>query len=163
MQPYGCDWVNTPNFARLVERTVTFDNAFIGSMPCMPARRELHTGRYNFLHRSWGPLEPFDDSMPQILDENGIHTHKVTDHQHYWEDGGATYHTRFTTHEFVRGQEGDPLERRCGRRRRSRPQPAYAHTSAGSGQPQLHHRRGADATGADIFTGRRLHSYKRRG
>ena len=33
----------------------------------MPARRELHTGRLNFLHRSWGPLEPFDDSMPEIL------------------------------------------------------------------------------------------------
>ena len=108
MQPYGGDWVHTPNFARLAERAVTFENAFIGSMPCMPARRELHTGRYNFLHRSWGPLEPFDDSMPQILDENGVHSHIVTDHQHYWEDGGATYHTRFTTHEFVRGQEGDP-------------------------------------------------------
>lgn len=108
MQPYGGDWVNTPNFARLAERAVTFENAFIGSMPCMPARRELHTGRYNFLHRSWGPLEPFDDSMPQILDENGVHSHIVTDHQHYWEDGGATYHTRYTTHEFVRGQEGDP-------------------------------------------------------
>lgn len=108
MQPYGGDWVNTPNFARLAQRAVTFENAFIGSMPCMPARRELHTGRYNFLHRSWGPLEPFDDSMPQILDENGVHSHIVTDHQHYWEDGGATYHTRYTTHEFVRGQEGDP-------------------------------------------------------
>jgi len=108
MQPYGGDWVHTPNFARLAERAVTFENAFIGSMPCMPARRELHTGRYNFLHRSWGPLEPFDDSMPQILDENGVHSHIVTDHQHYWEDGGATYHTRYTTHEFVRGQEGDP-------------------------------------------------------
>ena len=46
--------------------------------------------------------------MPQILDENGVHSHLVTDHQHYWEDGGATYHTRYTTHEFVRGQEGDP-------------------------------------------------------
>ncbi len=108
MQPYGGDWVNTPNFARLAQRAVTFENAFIGSMPCMPARRELHTGRYNFLHRSWGPLEPFDDSMPQILDENGVHSHIVTDHQHYWEDGGATYHTRYTTHEFARGQEGDP-------------------------------------------------------
>ena len=32
---------------------------------------------------------------------------KVTDHHHYWEDGGATYHTRFKTFEFVRGQEGD--------------------------------------------------------
>ena len=107
MQPYGGDWVNTPNFARLAQRAVTFENAFIGSMPCMPARRELHTGRYNFLHRSWGPLEPFDDSMPQILDENGVHSHIVTDHQHYWEDGGMTYHNRYTTHEFVRGQEGD--------------------------------------------------------
>ena len=100
MEPYGCDWVHTPNFTRLAERSAAFEKAFIGSMPCMPARRELHTGRYNFLHRSWGPLEPFDDSMPQILDENGVHSHKVTDHQHYWEDGGATYHTRFTTHEF---------------------------------------------------------------
>ncbi len=108
MQPYGGDWVNTPNFTRLAQRTATFDNAFIGSMPCMPARREMHTGRYNFLHRSWGPLEPFDDSMPQILDENGVHSHIVTDHQHYWEDGGASYCQRFTTHEFVRGQEGDP-------------------------------------------------------
>ena len=34
-------------------------------------------------------------------------SHKVTDHHHYWEDGGATYHQRFRTHEFVRGQEGD--------------------------------------------------------
>ncbi len=107
MQPYGCDWVHTPNFDRLARRSVTFENAYIGSMPCMPARRELHTGRYNFLHRAWGPLEPFDDSMPQILHENDIHTHLVTDHQHYWEDGGATYHNRYSTYEFVRGQEGD--------------------------------------------------------
>ena len=107
LQPYGGDWAHTPNFQRLSERTVTFDNAYIGSMPCMPARRELHTGRYNFLHRSWGPLEPFDDSMPQILDEEGIHSHLVTDHYHYWEDGGATYHNRFSTYELARGQEGD--------------------------------------------------------
>ena len=110
MQPYGGDWVHTPNFQRLSQRAVTFENAFIGSMPCMPARRELHTGRHNFLHRSWGPLEPYDDSMPQLLDENGVHSHIVTDHQHYWEDGGASYCTRFTTHEFVRGQEGDPWQ-----------------------------------------------------
>lgn len=74
----------------------------------MPARRELHTGRYNFLHRSWGPLEPFDDSMPEILKENGIYTHLISDHQHYWEDGGCTYHTRYSSWEISRGQEGDP-------------------------------------------------------
>ncbi|MBU3064289.1 sulfatase [Nocardia sp. NEAU-G5] len=108
LPPYGCDWTHAPNFARLAERTVTFDNAYAGSMPCMPARREIHTGRYNFLHRSWGPLEPFDDSMPELLKQHGIHTHLASDHPHYWEDGGATYHGRYTTWEFFRGQEADP-------------------------------------------------------
>ncbi|MFF4260206.1 hypothetical protein ACFY1L_54640 [Streptomyces sp. NPDC001663] len=37
----------------LAERTAVLDNASAGSMPCMPACRELHTGRHNFLHRSW--------------------------------------------------------------------------------------------------------------
>ena len=108
LSSYGCDWTHTPNFKRLAERTVTFDNAFVGSMPCMPARRELHTGRYNFLHRSWGPVEPFDDSMPLILQQNGVYTHLVTDHYHYLEEGGATYHTRYNSWECNRGREGDP-------------------------------------------------------
>ncbi|WP_194923030.1 sulfatase-like hydrolase/transferase [Catenulispora pinisilvae] len=109
LPPYGAaDWIHAPNFTRLAERTATFENCYAGSMPCMPARRELHTGRYNFLHRSWGPLEPFDDSCPEMLREQaGVHTHLVTDHQHYWEDGGATYHNRYRTYEFFRGQEGD--------------------------------------------------------
>jgi arylsulfatase A-like enzyme len=108
LPPYGCEWVHAPNFERLARRAVTFENCYVGSMPCMPARRELHTGRYNFLHRSWGPLEPFDDSMPELLGENGVHSHLVSDHGHYWEDGGCTYHTRYSTWEISRGQEGDP-------------------------------------------------------
>lgn len=107
LPPYGCEWTHAPNFERLAARTITFDNSYVGSMPCIPARRELHTGRYNFLHRSWGPLEPFDDSMPEILKNNGVYTHLITDHLHYWEDGGATYHHRYNSFEFVRGQEGD--------------------------------------------------------
>ncbi|MCX4984060.1 sulfatase [Streptomyces sp. NBC_00572] len=108
LPPYGSDWTHAPNFARLAERAVTYDNAYAGSLPCMPARRELHTGRHNFLHRSWGPLEPFDDSMPELLSQNGVYTHLASDHPHYWEDGGATYHGRYNTWEFFRGQEGDP-------------------------------------------------------
>lgn len=107
LEPYGCDWTKTPNFTRLAERTVIFDNCYSGSLPCMPARRELHTARYNFLHRSWGPIEPFDDSMPEILKGEGVYTHLISDHQHYWEDGGATYHNRYDTWEIVRGQEAD--------------------------------------------------------
>lgn len=100
LAPYGCDWTKTPNFARLAERTVRFDQCYAGSLPCMPARRELHTGRYNFLHRSWGPVEPFDDSVPQILRENGVYSHLISDHMHYWEDGGATYHQRYNSWEL---------------------------------------------------------------
>lgn len=107
LEPYGCSWTKTPNFKRMAERSVRFDQCYAGSLPCMPARRELHTGRYNFLHRSWGPVEPFDDSMPQILKNSGVYTHLISDHVHYWEDGGATYHQRYNSWETVRGQEGD--------------------------------------------------------
>ncbi|MCG8477848.1 MAG: sulfatase [Spirochaetales bacterium] len=107
ISPYN-GGVNTPAFDRLASMGCTFDNHYAGSMPCMPARRELHTGRYNFLHRSWGPLEPFDRSMPRALRDGGVHSHLISDHYHYWEGGGATYHTRYSTWECVRGQEGDP-------------------------------------------------------
>jgi arylsulfatase A-like enzyme len=112
LPPYGCDWVHAPNFSRLAARSVVFDRSYIGSMPCMPARREIHTGRYNFLHRSWGPIEPFDDSMPEILKAAGVYTHLVSDHYHYWEEGGCNYHTRYSSWEFARGQENDPWQGR---------------------------------------------------
>lgn len=99
--------MNTPNFERLSTMATKYTNSYVGSMPCIPARRELHTGRYNFLHREWGPIEPFDHSMPEILKNNGIYSHLISDHVHYWEDGGATFHTRYSSFEIVRGQEGD--------------------------------------------------------
>lgn len=106
LPPYGgSDCME--GFEKLSAQSVTFDSHYVGSLPCMPARRELHTGRYNFLHRCWGPIEPFDESVPQILKEHGIYTHLVSDHAHYWEDGGCTYHTRYNTWEGFRGQEGD--------------------------------------------------------
>lgn len=106
--PYGGRRVPTPNFDRLAARTRVFDKHYVGSLPCMPARRDLLTGRLTFLHRSWGPLEPFDNAFPELLKTRGVHSHLVTDHYHYWEDGGATYHNRYSTFEFVRGQESDP-------------------------------------------------------
>jgi arylsulfatase A-like enzyme len=100
--------VATPNIDRFARSAVTFDTHYVGSLPCMPARRDLHTGRLNFTHRSWGPLEPFDNSAPELLKEHGIHSHLVTDHAHYFEEGGITYHQRFSTWDFIRGQENDP-------------------------------------------------------
>ena len=107
MESYGETSVITPNFKRFAERAITFDNHYVGSLPCIPARRDLHTGRLNFLHRSCGPLEPFDDSFPELLKQNGTYSHIITDHHHYFADGGATYHPRYSSWELIRGQAID--------------------------------------------------------
>lgn len=108
LPPYRPDtWAHAPNFARLAKRSATFDRSYVCSMPCMPARRDFHTGRPNFLHTGWCPIQPFDDSMPEMLQKAGVYTHMATDHYHYFEDGGATYHSRYSSWECFRGQEGD--------------------------------------------------------
>lgn len=104
---YGCKDTIAPNFERLSTKCTTLDEFYGGSMPCMPARREIHTGKYNFLNRSWGPLEPYDESCIETLKNNGIYTHLITDHSHYFEDGGCTYHGKYNSWESFRGQEGD--------------------------------------------------------
>ena len=107
LQSYGGTEIETPNFNRLAEKGVQFNNHYVGSLPCMPARRDLHTGRLNFMHRAWGPLEPFDNSWVKILRERGTHCHLITDHYHYFENGGMGYHTAFNSWDFIRGQEYD--------------------------------------------------------
>ncbi|MHC4871846.1 MAG: sulfatase-like hydrolase/transferase [Planctomycetota bacterium] len=105
---YGADWVKTPNLDRLADKGVVFDNHWSGSLPCMPARREMLTGRLNFLETPWGPIEPWDDCLPKLLrEQKQTYSHMITDHYHYFHAGGEAYHTLFTSWEFERGQEGD--------------------------------------------------------
>ena len=114
------DWVvRTPNIDRLASQGATFDQAWCGSTPCMPARRDIYTGRYEFLERGWGPLEDDDKDLPRQLSgmpnrsilkmvEEGRHiSGLVTDHFHLWEQGSGNYHMGYTTHEFIRGLESD--------------------------------------------------------
>ena len=108
LECYGSPWVKTPSISRLASEGIVFDNHWVGSLPCMPARRELMTGRYNFLDRMWGPIEPFDDILPIELRKRGVFAHLLTDHFHYFELGGGGYHSSFSTWDFFRGQEHDP-------------------------------------------------------
>lgn len=96
------------NITGFSKESCTFDNHFTGSLPCIPARRDLFTGRLNFLERSWGPIEIFDETLPKILNENGVRSHMITDHAHYFRIGGENYCQQFNTYEFFRGQESDP-------------------------------------------------------
>lgn len=105
---YNESGLHLPNLDRLASRSVVFDNHWTASAPCMPARRDLMTGRVNFLERNWGPIEPFDHTLPQILRTAGVSSHIITDHYHYFEIGGENYCQMFDSWNLVRGQEWDP-------------------------------------------------------
>lgn len=107
LEAYGCQHVSTPNLKAFSERAWRFDNHFVGSLPCMPARREITTGRQDFLVRPWGSLEPFDQRLPETMKERGYINGLVTDHYHYWEDWAHGYLESFQSVEMIRGHELD--------------------------------------------------------
>lgn len=104
---YGTSEIRTPALDRFAAQSVRFDRHFVGSLPCIPARREIITGRSEMLWRPWGPLEPFDDRLPLLLRDRGYRTAIVTDHYHYWEEAANGYLQGFESMELVRGHELD--------------------------------------------------------
>ncbi|MFV0379570.1 MAG: sulfatase [Anaerorhabdus sp.] len=98
----------TPNIDILANDSVVFDNHCTGSMPCMPARRDILTGNLDFFERFWAGLEPFDLPLTHNLSDSGVKTHIITDHYHYWEIGGEGYLQSYDTFEMIRGNETDP-------------------------------------------------------
>lgn len=103
----GKETAITPNIDRLAQKSVVFDNHWCGSSPCMPARRDIMTGRFNFLERPWGGIEPFDEMLPKILKTKNVFSHMETDHYHYFEPGGENYWYNFSSWNLHRGTEFD--------------------------------------------------------
>jgi arylsulfatase A-like enzyme len=100
----------------------------------MPARREWLTGTQEFLWRPWGPVEPFDRTLPEIARANGAWTQLITDHYHYFQHGSHGYYEDFNGFEFVRGHEFDAW-------RRTPREPAETlldQVTMGSGPPDEH-------------------------
>jgi len=118
IEPYGNKVVETQNMQKLADKGIVFENHFICSAPCMPARRELFSGRKNeFLWKFWGPIEPFDRPLPIEAKKVGALTALITDHYHYWEPrtGIYGYHENYMYSNLIRGHEFDtatsePLE-----------------------------------------------------
>lgn len=106
------EWsVLTPNIDRLAERGTVFTQCYLGSTPCMPARRDIYTGKYEFLTRGWGSLEEEDvgQDLPSLISQAGKVSYLITDHAHLWRRGGENYHTGYTGFDFVRGTTEDPF------------------------------------------------------
>src|SRR5215216_5104339 len=101
-------WTNTPNMDQLAAKSLIFDKAYLGSYPCMPARRDLWTGKFEFPFRGWGPLEYDDKDLAKVItDEHELTSMLITDHYHLWEKGSGNYHFDFSGYDFIRGQEYD--------------------------------------------------------
>ncbi|HET7627399.1 MAG TPA: sulfatase [Bacillales bacterium] len=100
--------IRTPHLDRFAKQSVRFTNGLIGSFPCMPARRELWTGRYEFPWRGWGPLEDNDFDFIDFLRSSGCITQLISDHYHLLERDAGNYHFGFSGWDMIRGQEHDP-------------------------------------------------------
>lgn len=109
LRAYGNDWIETPNLDAFAERALLFDRHFVGSLPCMPARREIWAGTEEFWWRSWGPLEPWDRPIAHVIRRSGrpIATQLVTDHYHFFEWGSHSFFYDFHGYDFIRGHELD--------------------------------------------------------
>jgi arylsulfatase A-like enzyme len=107
LSTYAPTHVATPNIDRFASRAQRFDGHFVGSLPCMPARREIFSGRKEMMWRPWGPLEPFDQRLPRLLEAEGHATALITDHYHYWEEAANGYMQSFQSAELIRGHEVD--------------------------------------------------------
>lgn len=107
LSAYAESPAHTPNLDAFAQRAWRFDGHFVGSLPCMPARREIFAGFKEMFWRAWGPLETFDLRLPRLLEDAGYQTAIVTDHYHYWEESANGYVQSFAAAELIRGHEAD--------------------------------------------------------
>jgi arylsulfatase A-like enzyme len=118
--PQQPEWVvPTPNIDRIAEHGVVFNQAYCGSTPCIPARRDIYTGRHDFLERGWAPLEEEDLDLPRQISgppTGALETkvkqgypisYLISDHFHLWEQGAGNYHMGYSGFDLIRGHESD--------------------------------------------------------
>ena len=116
---YGSSEVHTPGIDALARRSVRFTRAYPESLPTVPVRRALHTGRRAFPFRDyrpvkwdfvylpgWQAMDNEEDTLAENLAAAGYQTGFVTDTLPYWAPG-FNFTRGFWQWEFVRGQQQD--------------------------------------------------------
>jgi len=116
---YGSREVHTPNLDAFAADSAVFDAAYPESLPTVPVRRALHTGRRAYPFRDYRPLkwdivylpgwqaiDNNEDTLAENLAEAGYHTGFVTDTLPYFQPG-LNFTRGFWQWEFIRGQQQD--------------------------------------------------------
>jgi arylsulfatase A-like enzyme len=116
---YGNDWIKTPTLDALARDSITFTRAFPESLPTIPMRRALHTGRRTWPFRDWQPqrgdivraygwqrIPEEQITLSETLEREGYHTAFITDAYHQFKPS-MNFHRGFRQWRWVRGQELD--------------------------------------------------------
>ncbi len=107
---YGNKWIHTPNLDALAACSGVFDNAFIGSFPTGPNRRDALLGHSDrrLPFNAWRFMERDEVTLPEILAQKEIPSQMITDVANCV-TRGLNYYKGFTAWTVNRGQEGDPV------------------------------------------------------
>jgi arylsulfatase A-like enzyme len=116
---YGNTEVKTPNIDRLAKDSILFTNAHPESLPTIPVRRAVHTGRraypfndynplkWDFVYvEGWQPMSNEEDTLAENLSEEGYYTGFVTDTLPYFAPG-MNFTRGFWQWEYIRGKAQD--------------------------------------------------------
>ncbi len=103
---YGNPWIRTPNLDHFAAESVVFEKAHTGSLPTLPQRNDLFTGRYAFRKYSWQALPAEEIPIAAVLSASGVKTQMIHDTPHLVADG-HDYARGFMGTEWIRGQEDE--------------------------------------------------------
>ncbi len=113
--------VKTPKLDRFAGDSLMFTRVYPESLPTLPARRAIYTGKrvYPF-HRGdfclkgdfvgaagWGPIPEKDDTIAEVLHANGYRTGFISSVYHQFKPS-KNYWRGFDQWTFIRGKENDP-------------------------------------------------------
>lgn len=104
---YGNEWIETPSIDALAADAILFEEAYPESLPTLPVRNALLSGRHCGPELGWGPMRNGDLRLPEIFAGQGYTTALVTDVYHMMKPG-MNFHRGFHSWRWIRGQEQDP-------------------------------------------------------
>jgi len=113
--------LRTPHFDVFARESLVMTRAFPESLPTLPARRAVYTGRrvYPFHHADfrlkgdfvgapgWGPIPEDQPTLAEYLHESGYRTALISDVYHMFKPS-KNFTRGFDQWSFLRGQETDP-------------------------------------------------------
>ena len=100
--------IHTPSLNRFADRAAVFDNAYIGSFPTVPNRRDtlLGHGDKGLPFNRWRGLDIDEVTFPALLREHGIPSMLITDTQNNV-TGPQNLQRDYSAWALNRGQEAD--------------------------------------------------------